>query len=113
MSKTDRRRAGESAGETARMRLTFADGLRYFVALYAPLLEGDPVLLNQALSLIETAEREKAVPRRVQPSNRSAPVPWFEEYALVDQRFRNSGGVTVAVTPRGRGRPRNDDLETV
>lgn len=94
--------------------LGFVAGLKYLFVLVAPMMETSPAEINHLLTLIQSAERHKRVPRCVPMAHATGTMPWDEEFKRQEQVFRARGGFHSIVPPaqaRGRGRPKQDLVE--
>lgn len=89
---------------SAEPTLGFGDGIRYTLALCGAALDGEPVLRNHLLRLIERADRHGHVPAFIVPVGGAVPVPWRAEYDRQHERFC-AGGLFVPNGKSPRGRP--------
>lgn len=92
--------------------LSFTDGLKYVFVQVAPLFDDQPVVVNQLLTLIATAEKQHAVPAEVEVPTCVGKVAWRREFERQKIQFRRRGGFYPVVAPGDegkrlpRGRPR-------
>ena len=114
MSQSEPKQEVAGGPAAAPLRLGFVDGLKYLFVHVAPFLEDTPAEINGLLTLIETAERFKRVPRNVPMAHSTGKLPWDAEFDRQLQIFRARGGFhSIVPVPekRGRGRPSHKLVE--